>query len=303
MATSSTQSEEVREKNTHEEMDTALETGEDVSAENGGKNEKKDVKCNEKEDPFKKPALFAAPSLAIKRSAVVPFKRHTQQEPSDEKEPLKSQISVGKAPPDIPKGENKTSETAQEEGEKRSDEEEEDGAPVKTRQEVKPRVLPAKGPSPGEFKPHPPIPYTEPPWGGVVTDIPYALEILKNGTIVDEVPLTQRSYFVVGRLPVCDIPVEHPSISRYHAVIQYRGQAGEEEAVGEESGFYIHDLGSTHGTFVNKNKVPPKTYIRLRVGHVLKFGGSTRLFILQVKHSVMRTFWGRDLNLSDKLIV
>ncbi|KAG7466063.1 hypothetical protein MATL_G00160850 [Megalops atlanticus] len=67
----------------------------------------------------------------------------------------------------------------------------------------------------------------------------------------------------------------------YHAVLQYRVRSGEDGAVGEEAGFYAFDLGSTHGTFVNKNKIPPKTYIRLRVGHVLKFGGSTRLFILQ----------------------
>ena len=95
-------------------------------------------------------------------------------------------------------------------------------------------------------------------------------------------PLTQQGYFVVGRLPQCDIALEHPSISRYHAVLQYRGQSGEVGEVGEETGFYIYDLSSTHGTFVNKNKIPPKTYIRLKVGHVLKFGVSTRLFILQV---------------------
>lgn len=143
----------------------------------------------------------------------------------------------------------------------------------------KPRVLPPAG----KF---PPVPYTEPSWGGEPPEQPYALEILKNGTIVDTVPLTARSYFLVGRLPVCDVSLEHPSISRYHAVIQYRGPGAEGGSVGEETGFYVHDLGSTHGTVVNKNKVPPKTFIRLRVGHVIKFGGSTRLFILQVKDHV-----------------
>lgn len=138
-----------------------------------------------------------------------------------------------------------------------------------------------KAPPAGKFKPNPPLPYTEPPWGGVAR-IPYALEILKNGVIVDSVPLTQQGYFVVGRLPLCDVSLEHPSISRYHAVLQYRGESGEAGEIGEETGFYVYDLSSTHGTLVNKNKIPPKTYIRLKVGHVLKFGGSTRLFILQV---------------------
>lgn len=138
-----------------------------------------------------------------------------------------------------------------------------------------------KAPPVGKFKPNPPLPYTEPPWG-CVARIPYALEILKNGVIVDSVPLTQQGYFVVGRLPLCDVSLEHPSISRYHAVLQYRGESGEAGEIGEETGFYVYDLSSTHGTFVNKNKIPPKTYIRLKVGHVVKFGGSTRLFILQV---------------------
>ncbi|CAN9502049.1 unnamed protein product [Ophioblennius macclurei] len=199
------------------------------------------------EEPFKKPALFAVPSL--KRSSnVAPVRESTQEikTPVEEKEEKK--------------------------------EKDEDPAPVKPKQVVKQKSLPVKAPPAGKF---PPIPYVEPPWGGIPPETPYALEILKNGTIVDTVPLTQRSYFVVGRLPVCDVSLEHPSISRYHAVIQYRGEDGEGDGVGEERGFYVHDLGSTHGTVVNKNKVPPKTYIRLRVGHVIKFGGSTRLFILQ----------------------
>lgn len=149
---------------------------------------------------------------------------------------------------------------------------------TKTTQDGKQKL---KAPLVGKFKPNPPLPYTEPPWGRVAR-IPYALEILKNGVIVDSVPLTQQGYFVVGRLPLCDVSLEHPSISRYHAVLQYRGESGEAGEVGEEAGFYVYDLSSTHGTFVNKNKIPPKTYIRLKVGHVVKFGGSTRLFILQV---------------------
>ena len=40
-------------------------------------------------------------------------------------------------------------------------------------------------------------------------------------------------------------------------------------------------IGSTHGTYHNKNKCFAKTYYRFRVGHGVKFGGSTRLLILQ----------------------
>ena len=79
------------------------------------------------------------------------------------------------------------------------------------------------------------------------------------------------------RLPVCDVPFEHPSLSRYHAVLQYKVQSSPEKP----SGFYLFDLDSTHGTLHNKRKCFPKTFYRLRVGHMLKFGGSTRTVILQ----------------------
>ncbi|KAG4077848.1 hypothetical protein HA402_013782 [Bradysia odoriphaga] len=86
----------------------------------------------------------------------------------------------------------------------------------------------------------------------------------------------------------------HPTVSRYHAVFQYRpdvrsesdenAEEENESAIKKqdiEKGWYLYDLNSTHGSFVNKTRIPPKTYVRVRVGYMLKFGGSTRNFILQ----------------------
>lgn len=263
-------------------MDSAMETGDCSATENGGEPENKGTNQSEQEkteDVFKKPAFFAAPSLTSKRSSNAAPVKLTAAETKPKTAANRAEVveTTGEDSAGTAK-ENKHSEKGKEED--REDARDKKAAPVKAKPEAKPRALPSKGPP--ALK-HPPVPYTEPPWGGKApASCPYALEILKNGAIVDTVPLTERSYFVIGRLPVCDVSLEHPSISRYHAVIQYRSQAGESECVGEEEGFYVHDLGSTHGTVVNKNKIPPKTYIRIRVGHVLKFGGSTRLFILQV---------------------
>ena len=105
-----------------------------------------------------------------------------------------------------------------------------------------------------------------------------------------------------GRLPVCDVPLEHPSISRYHAILQHRPQdekrregEGVEEGEWEserrvdvlacrpsEAGFYVYDLASTHGTYLNKKRIQPRSYYRVRVGQMIRFGGSSRLFVLEV---------------------
>lgn len=121
-----------------------------------------------------------------------------------------------------------------------------------------------------------PIPYKEPSWGGLSKD-KFSFEVLKNGVIIDTIDLT-KSFYLIGRLPSCDITLEHPSLSRHHAVIQYCTTKTEKHNIG----WYLYDLDSTHGTWINKNKVYAKKYYGIHVGHVLKFGGSTRLFILQV---------------------
>ena len=134
--------------------------------------------------------------------------------------------------------------------------------------------------SPAELLKHSetPLPYKEPIWGGLCT-VKYKFEVIKNGTIVTNIDLTKKSFYVFGRLPTCDVPMEHPSLSRYHAVVQHCKQKNEKHDIG----WYLYDLGSTHGTWLNKQKIQPRIYHRLKVGHVVKFGGSTRLHILQAR--------------------
>ncbi|KAG8522449.1 Kanadaptin, partial [Galemys pyrenaicus] len=157
--------------------------------------------------------------------------------------------------------------------------------------------IPAARPDSGETgdpkaeQPRPPIappsggparapPYREPPWGGPAT-APYSLETLKSGTILGTRSLKGTSCCLFGRLSCCDVCLEHPSVSRYHAVLQHRVPDPDGERDSPGPGFYLYDLGSTHGTFLNKTRIPPRTYCRVHVGHVLRFGGSTRLFLLQ----------------------
>lgn len=119
------------------------------------------------------------------------------------------------------------------------------------------------------------VPYKEPPWS-TISDENYSFEVIKNGAVIDKIELKDKAFHVVGRLPSCDIPMEHPSLSRHHAVLQFSNGTAESYP----KGWYLFDLDSTHGTWINKNKVPAKKYHRLHVDYVVKYGGSTRLFIL-----------------------
>jgi len=120
------------------------------------------------------------------------------------------------------------------------------------------------------------LPYTEPTWSGNCSE-EYKVEVLKNGVIIANLDITTKPCFVFGRLSNCDLVLEHPSISRYHSLLQYRSISEE----GQEKGWYLYDLGSTHGTFLNKQQLPPKVYCRVYSGHVFKLGVSTRMFVLQ----------------------
>lgn len=119
-----------------------------------------------------------------------------------------------------------------------------------------------------------PLPYKEPEWSGN-PPYNYSFEVIKNGTLISTFKINS-SLLTFGRLQVCDFVFEHPSVSRYHAIVQY--------CKGDDShpkGFYLYDLGSTHSTFLNKQPVKPKIYYKLKVGYILKFGGSSRLHIFQ----------------------
>lgn len=141
------------------------------------------------------------------------------------------------------------------------------------------------------------LPYNEPTWSSTPSHS-YILTVIKNGTIIQTIQLSSKPFHVFGRLPSCDVQFEHPSVSRYHAILQYRPldreDSGSNSAHGEfvvsssvsvnpkEEGFYVYDLGSTHGTFINKVKIQMRCFYRLRLGQMVKFGGSSRLFLLEV---------------------
>ncbi|KAI3922985.1 hypothetical protein MKW98_013519 [Papaver atlanticum] len=120
------------------------------------------------------------------------------------------------------------------------------------------------------------VPYTIPPWSAPPCH-PFFIEVLKDGSIIDRFNLSTKGAFMFGRVDLCDFVLEHPTISRFHAVLQFK-QSGEA---------YLYDLASMHGTSINKNQVKRKTYTDLHVGDVVRFGQSTRMYIFQGPSELM----------------
>ncbi|KAJ1858968.1 hypothetical protein GGH12_004951 [Coemansia sp. RSA 1822] len=99
----------------------------------------------------------------------------------------------------------------------------------------------------------------------------YTLEVVKSGSQVEShsVPTT-KTFYTFGRLPICDFPMDHESISRYHAVLQFYA----------DGTACIIDLGSSHGTFINKAQAVAKIPARVNAGDQIRFGMSSRIWIL-----------------------
>lgn len=120
----------------------------------------------------------------------------------------------------------------------------------------------------------------------------YFLEVIKNGSIIERIRL-EKEFVSFGRLETCDVICEHPSLSRYHAILQYSN--GQTDPAKYPEGFYIYDLNSTHGTFLNKTRLKPNEYIKIELDNMFKLGLSTRLFIL---HGPKPKNSAEDLNIN-----
>ncbi|KID78590.1 FHA domain-containing protein DDL [Metarhizium brunneum] len=113
----------------------------------------------------------------------------------------------------------------------------------------------------------------------------WKLFVFKGGDIVDTIDLSLRSCWLVGReMAVVDLPAEHPSISKQHAVIQFRYTEKRNE-YGDKIGRvkpYLIDLESANGTVLNDSKVPDSRYLELRDKDMIQFGNSTREYVVML---------------------
>eukprot|EP00850_Spirogloea_muscicola_P007381 SM000037S13516 [mRNA] locus=s37:316675:318658:- [translate_table: standard] len=77
---------------------------------------------------------------------------------------------------------------------------------------------------------------------------------------------------------VVDVPTDHPSCSKQHAVIQFRLTDKEDKETLETVQAirpYLMDLGSTNGTFLNGKRIEAQRYVEMLEKDTVKFGNSS----------------------------
>ncbi|XP_065584336.1 smad nuclear-interacting protein 1-like [Artemia franciscana] len=126
------------------------------------------------------------------------------------------------------------------------------------------------------------IRYSEPPEARIPKKR-WRFYVFKDNENMPTLYMHRQSAYLIGRdRKVCDLAVDHPSCSKQHAALQYR-LVPYEKADGRRARAvrpYIIDLGSSNETFVNNKPIEPQRYVELREKDVLKFGFSSREYVL-----------------------
>lgn len=126
------------------------------------------------------------------------------------------------------------------------------------------------------------IKYSEPPESRVPKRR-WRLYPFKNDEALPVMYIHRQSAYLMGRQRrIADIPIDHPSCSKQHAVLQYRMVAftRADGTKGRRVRPYIIDLGSGNGTYLNNQRIEPQRYYELKEKDVLKFGFSSREYVV-----------------------
>ncbi|KAJ5095405.1 hypothetical protein NUU61_004761 [Penicillium alfredii] len=117
---------------------------------------------------------------------------------------------------------------------------------------------------------------------------PWRMYVFKGEELLEVVELGERSCWLIGReRQVVDFPLDHPSCSKQHAALQFRFVEKRNE-FGDRIGKvkpYLIDLESANGSSVNGEPAPAGRYMEIMDKDVLRFGLSTREYVLMLPPS------------------
>lgn len=126
------------------------------------------------------------------------------------------------------------------------------------------------------------IKYSEPPEARIPKKR-WRLYPFKNDEALPVMYIHRQSAYLLGRQRrIADIPIDHPSCSKQHAALQYRMVqfTRTNGTIGRRVRPYIIDLGSGNGTYLNNQRIEPQRYYELKEKDVLKFGFSSREYVV-----------------------
>uniref|UniRef100_A0A6G1SG58 Smad nuclear interacting protein 1 n=1 Tax=Aceria tosichella TaxID=561515 RepID=A0A6G1SG58_9ACAR len=126
------------------------------------------------------------------------------------------------------------------------------------------------------------IKYNEPPEAHK-PDQRWFLYPFKGDQSLDPIPIYRQSAYLLGRdRNIADIPIDHPSCSKQHAVIQFRKMKGKICP-------YLIDLESANKTKLNNETIEPSRYYQIFEKDVIKFGFSTRDYVIMHENCAIET--------------
>lgn len=106
----------------------------------------------------------------------------------------------------------------------------------------------------------------------------------KGDEALEPIVIHEKSTYLFGRdRDVCDIPLDNLSCSTQHAVIVHRQVSKTDPATGLRAYVvkpFIIDLESRNGTFLNDVKLDDSRYYELMDKDCIRFGASTREYIV-----------------------
>lgn len=126
------------------------------------------------------------------------------------------------------------------------------------------------------------VKYSEPPEARIPKRR-WRFYVFKGDEALPTLYLHRQSAYLIGRdRKVADIPIDHPSCSKQHAAIQFRlvNYDRPDGTAGRTVRPYIIDLEAANGTFVNNQRIESKRYVELFEKDVVKFGFSSREYVL-----------------------
>lgn len=96
-----------------------------------------------------------------------------------------------------------------------------------------------------------------------ILSIEYVQESLKRQFVHQQAIKITANHFIIGRAPGCDLAVDDPALSRQHVKLY-----------AEDERYFLVDLDSTNGSFLNEVRVQPKTPYVLRSNALVRLGNA-----------------------------